>query len=110
MLKKILLGGIRFYRNAVSPWTPPSCRYVPTCSEYAEEAVRRHGPARGAWLAARRVLRCHPFGGHGPDPVPPAPDPSAPSRRAPSSHSLSDARAGAGSRPGDPVGAAGGER
>ncbi len=72
MLKKVLLGVVRFYRNAVSPWTPPSCRYLPTCSAYAEEAILRHGPVRGGWLALRRLLRCHPLGGHGPDPVPSA--------------------------------------
>lgn len=71
MLKKVLLGVIGFYRNAISPWTPPACRYVPTCSAYAEEAIRDHGPARGGWLALRRLLRCHPLGGHGSDPVPP---------------------------------------
>lgn len=71
MVKKALMAAIRFYRLAVSPWTPPACRYVPSCSAYAERAVERHGPARGSWLALRRLLRCHPFGGYGPDPVPP---------------------------------------
>jgi hypothetical protein len=61
---------IRFYRTAISPWTPPSCRYTPTCSAYALEAIERHGAARGGWLALRRLLRCHPWGGHGHDPVP----------------------------------------
>lgn len=75
MVKKILIGAIRFYRRAISPWTLPSCRYMPTCSAYAQEAVERHGAARGSWLALRRILRCHPFGGHGPDPVPAPPDP-----------------------------------
>jgi len=72
MVKKALIAFIRFYRRAVSPWTPPACRFVPTCSAYAEEAVERHGAVRGSWLALRRLLRCHPFGGHGFDPVPPA--------------------------------------
>ena len=62
-----LLGG---YKRFVSPLLPPACRYHPTCSEYAREAVLRHGLARGAALAARRLLRCHPFRKGGFDPVP----------------------------------------
>lgn len=62
---------IRFYRGAISPYLPRSCRYTPTCSAYAIEAVRLHGPFRGGWLGLRRILRCHPWGGHGDDPVPP---------------------------------------
>lgn len=73
-MRRLLLGLIRFYRAAVSPLLPSSCRYVPTCSEYAETAVRRFGALRGGWMALRRILRCHPFGGSGPDPVPPGPD------------------------------------
>ncbi len=69
-MARILLTLIRFYRRWVSPMTPPSCRFTPTCSAYAEEAVRRFGGARGGWLALRRLLRCHPFGGSGYDPVP----------------------------------------
>lgn len=69
-MARVLLTLIRFYRRAISPYTPPSCRFQPTCSAYAEEAVRRHGAARGGWLALRRLLRCHPFGGSGYDPVP----------------------------------------
>ena len=61
------------YRAIVSPFTVPSCRYAPTCSEYALEALSRHGAFRGAWLALRRMLRCHPWGGHGYDPVPGGP-------------------------------------
>jgi putative membrane protein insertion efficiency factor len=68
-MARILLSLIRFYRRWVSPMTPPSCRFTPTCSAYAEEAVRRYG-VRGAWLALRRLSRCHPFGGSGYDPVP----------------------------------------
>lgn len=65
-----VLGAVHLYR-AVSAVTPPSCRFEPTCSHYALTAVRRHGAAYGGWLAARRVLRCHPLGGWGVDPVPP---------------------------------------
>lgn len=61
---------IVFYRRCISPFTPPSCRYVPTCSEYALQAIRKHGPIRGMWLAVKRILRCHPWGGSGYDPVP----------------------------------------
>lgn len=68
-MARMLLSMIRFYRRWVSPLTPPSCRFTPTCSAYAEEAVRRYG-VRGGWLALRRLLRCHPFGGSGYDPVP----------------------------------------
>lgn len=67
-----MVGAIRFYQAAISPLLPATCRFVPSCSEYAIQAVRRFGPWRGAWLAARRLGRCHPFGGRGPDPVPPA--------------------------------------
>jgi putative membrane protein insertion efficiency factor len=72
VLGSVLIGLIRFYRTAVSPLTPPTCRYTPTCSAYALEAIERHGATRGGWLALRRILRCHPWGGHGYDPVPPA--------------------------------------
>jgi uncharacterized protein len=61
---------IRGYQVGISPWLPPACRYTPTCSQYAVEAIGRYGAARGGWLAARRLLRCHPWGGSGPDPVP----------------------------------------
>jgi hypothetical protein len=70
MAARLVLLVIRVYRIAISPWLAPACRYTPTCSAYAEEAVRRYGAARGAWLAARRLLRCHPWGGTGYDPVP----------------------------------------
>lgn len=66
----MMLGAIRFYRKGISPFTPPSCRYTPTCSAYAQEAIERHGALRGGWLAFRRVMRCHPWGGWGFDPVP----------------------------------------
>lgn len=71
-MKAVLIAVIRFYRKAVSPWTTPSCRFIPTCSAYAEEAIERHGSLRGGWLTLGRLLRCHPFGGRGADPVPPA--------------------------------------
>ncbi len=61
---------IRFYRRWISPLLGPRCRFQPTCSAYAEEAIERHGTLRGSWLALRRVLRCHPWGGCGYDPVP----------------------------------------
>jgi uncharacterized protein len=59
------------YKRMISPWLPPSCRYVPTCSEYAMEAVERYGVLRGGWMAAGRLLRCHPFAKGGYDPVAP---------------------------------------
>jgi uncharacterized protein len=65
-----LLALLRQYKRWISPVLPVSCRYVPTCSEYAVEAVELHGSARGSYLALRRLLRCHPFGGHGVDQVP----------------------------------------
>lgn len=70
MLKRAMTGAIRFYQRGISPLTPPSCRFEPTCSAYALEAIERYGPTRGGWLALRRILRCQPFckGGH--DPVP----------------------------------------
>ena len=70
VFRTVLLAVIRFYRSGISPWLPPACRYTPSCSNYALEAVGRHGPARGGWLTARRLLRCHPWGGSGFDPVP----------------------------------------
>ena len=63
------LGLLRAYKFAISPWLPTACRYVPTCSEYAMEAVERFGVATGTWMALRRVLRCHPFVKGGYDPV-----------------------------------------
>lgn len=61
---------IRFYQLCISPLFPPSCRFTPTCSEYARQALIKHGVVKGLWLALRRLLRCHPWGGHGYDPVP----------------------------------------
>jgi uncharacterized protein len=62
---------IRGYKRWLSPLLPPACRYLPTCSDYAQEALRTHGAVRGGWLATKRICRCHPWGGHGHDPVPP---------------------------------------
>ena len=70
MLARILIGLVRFYQMAISPWTPAACRYTPTCSAYAVDALREHGVLRGLWLSVRRVARCHPWGGYGYDPVP----------------------------------------
>lgn len=70
MLRSLLLTLIRFYRNGISPFTPPSCRFNPSCSAYAQEAIEIHGAARGLWLFLKRFARCHPFGGEGYDPVP----------------------------------------
>lgn len=61
---------VRVYQYAISPLTPGSCRYTPTCSTYAVEAIRTHGPWRGGYLALRRIGSCHPWGGQGYDPVP----------------------------------------
>jgi len=72
VVAKLLIGLIRFYQLAISPWTPSSCRYQPTCSSYTKEAIEVHGALRGSWLGLRRLLRCHPWGGFGYDPVPPA--------------------------------------
>jgi putative membrane protein insertion efficiency factor len=66
--------GHRAYKLTLSPWIGGACRFQPTCSDYAAEALVQHGPVRGSWLAARRLCRCHPFGGSGFDPVPPRPD------------------------------------
>ncbi len=72
---------IRFYGAAVSPLFPPSCRFIPTCSEYAEEALDTHGWRRGMVLIIQRLGRCHPFGAHGYDPVPPEETRNVTSRR-----------------------------
>ena len=61
---------VRFYEIAISPLKPPTCRFTPTCSSYALEALKRHGLFKGGMLAIRRIMRCHPWGGSGYDPVP----------------------------------------
>ncbi|MEY8734751.1 membrane protein insertion efficiency factor YidD [Peribacillus frigoritolerans] len=70
MLKKIVMGIIRFYQVAISPLKPPTCRFYPTCSHYGLEAVNRFGPIKGSWLALIRILKCHPFHPGGIDLVP----------------------------------------
>jgi putative membrane protein insertion efficiency factor len=69
-LARLLALPVHAYRLFLSPWLGHSCRFQPTCSAYALEALERHGALRGGWLAARRLLRCRPGGGHGYDPVP----------------------------------------
>ena len=71
-MTRIALLLLRFYQRVLSPYTPGMCRYTPTCSHYAYEAIEVHGPLRGTWLALRRLARCNPWGGMGHDPVPPA--------------------------------------
>lgn len=70
VLTAILLGCVYFYRNAISPLKPPSCRYTPTCSQYAVEALKKYGPFKGLYFTVKRILSCHPWGGSGYDPVP----------------------------------------
>ena len=69
-MRRLLISALRFYKAQISPALPPACRYTPTCSEYAIEAVERHGAGRGSLLAIRRVLSCNPFARGGYDPVP----------------------------------------
>jgi len=69
-MKKLFLWLIRFYQKAISPLKPPSCRFYPTCSQYAFDAVSKHGAIKGGYLAGKRILKCHPFHPGGFDPVP----------------------------------------
>lgn len=69
-MRRLLLGLVRGYQLFVSPWLPVACRYRPTCSQYATEALTRYGAWKGTGLALRRLARCHPWGGQGDDPVP----------------------------------------
>lgn len=69
-MKRAMLASLRFYKRRISPLLPPACKYMPTCSEYAMQAVERYGAVYGGYLAARRLLRCHPFAKGGYDPVP----------------------------------------
>lgn len=70
IFSSIFLAIIKFYQLAISPLLPPSCRYTPTCSQYTVEAIKKYGPFKGGWLGLKRITRCHPWGGHGHDPVP----------------------------------------
>lgn len=70
LLTHLLAFLLRGYKLAISPWFGAACRFEPTCSAYAVEAIQLHGPVRGTWLGARRIARCHPWGGSGYDPVP----------------------------------------
>lgn len=70
ILKKLLILPIRFYQLAISPILGPSCRYEPTCSHYMIQAIEEWGVFKGTWMGLKRIARCHPWGGHGYDPVP----------------------------------------
>ena len=70
IISKIFIFIIRFYQATISPLLGANCRYMPTCSAYAIEAIKIHGPIKGGWLGIKRISSCHPWGGHGYDPVP----------------------------------------
>lgn len=70
-MRGVAIGLLRLYQKLISPWLPPACRFQPTCSSYAIDAVELYGAWRGGWMALRRLLRCHPFSAGGFDPVPP---------------------------------------
>lgn len=70
IIKKIFLLLIRFYRKFISPMKPPTCRFAPTCSQYALEAIENHGAIKGGWLSTKRIAKCHPLHPGGFDPVP----------------------------------------
>ena len=81
-MRRALLAAVGFYSRAISPALPPRCRFYPTCSAYAAEAIERHGAARGSWLALRRILKCAPWHPGGVDPVPRRPpEPAGPPAR-----------------------------
>ncbi len=82
-LRLLLVALIRVYQWVISPLLGPRCRYYPSCSQYAIEALQIHGVLRGSWLALKRLLRCHPWHPGGFDPVPPAPEGTSPSHRDP---------------------------
>lgn len=69
-MSRLFIAIIRFYQGALAPLLRPSCRFTPTCSQYGIEAIKKHGAFRGGWLTLKRIARCHPWGGHGHDPVP----------------------------------------
>ena len=73
-MKRVLIALVKFYRKAISPWRPPCCRYIPTCSQYAVTAIERYGAWKGGWMALWRILRCNPFSRGGYDPVPEDPN------------------------------------
>ncbi len=70
ILNFILIGIVKFYQYVISPWTPSTCRYTPTCSSYSLQALKKHGPIKGSYLSIKRILSCNPWGGHGHDTVP----------------------------------------
>jgi len=70
VISHLLVRLVQVYQRVLSPLKPPTCRFAPTCSAYAVEALQRHGALSGSWLTVKRVCRCHPWGGHGYDPVP----------------------------------------
>lgn len=69
-MKQLAILLVRFYQMSIRPLLPDACRYTPSCSQYTIEALRKHGFFKGGWLGLKRILRCHPWGGHGYDPVP----------------------------------------
>lgn len=84
----LLIGVVRIYQTVISPLTPPSCRYYPSCSSYAVVALQRHGILRGGWLAVRRLARCHPWTPGGIDDVPPACEPQLAHPVGPHNHGI----------------------
>jgi len=70
LISKIFIILIRFYQLSISPILGQNCRYTPTCSQYSVEAINKYGPFKGGWLSLKRIFSCHPWGGHGHDPVP----------------------------------------
>ncbi len=70
VLSILMIGLVKIYQNVISPITPASCRYTPTCSSYSIEAIKKYGPFKGGYLSIKRFLSCNPWGGHGHDPVP----------------------------------------
>ncbi|MBL7911015.1 MAG: membrane protein insertion efficiency factor YidD [Bacteroidia bacterium] len=70
MFKKIAIAFVKFYQYCIRPMLPNSCRYTPSCSQYAVEAINKYGAFKGGWMGLKRILRCNPWGGHGYDPVP----------------------------------------
>ncbi|MDP1801845.1 MAG: membrane protein insertion efficiency factor YidD [Bacteroidota bacterium] len=70
MFKKIAIAFVKFYQYCIRPLLPNSCRYTPSCSQYAIEAINKYGALKGGWMGLKRILRCNPWGGHGYDPVP----------------------------------------